>query len=117
MIAQIGISHLVADGSAYTESELLFAQAADRTETGFARHRHYWPLQRDEFLIVLTEASGSAVAALAANKIVRTLGEPFEIKLVSNGEGMGGVALFPEHGQEAETLLHHAEIAREERDD
>jgi diguanylate cyclase (GGDEF)-like protein len=66
----------------------------------------------DEFAIVLSEVHTLAEAEEVAQRIVLSLARPFELK-----EGMGrisgsiGVALFPEHGNDAETLQRHADMA------
>jgi diguanylate cyclase (GGDEF)-like protein len=69
-------------------------------------------LGRDDFACVLSIVDSPAVAMLAATKSLRALGAPFWI-----GEDeiyaspAIGIAMFPEHGEEAETLLQRAKSA------
>ncbi len=69
-------------------------------------------LGRDDFACVLSIVDGPAVAMLAATKSLRALNTPFWI-----GEDeiyaspAIGIAMFPEHGEEAETLLQRAKSA------
>ncbi|HVK54288.1 MAG TPA: GGDEF domain-containing phosphodiesterase [Burkholderiales bacterium] len=115
MVVRIAVSHLATDASAYAESEVLFAQAADRLKLVLRDTDILGRSSRDEFLIVLPQASGIDLVAQSAANIVEALNEPFDVNgshaLVKSSVG---ISRFPEHGLEAETLLHHAEIAREE---
>ena len=67
---------------------------------------------RDDFACVLSTVDGPAVALLAAKKSLRELGTPFWI-----GEDeiyaspAIGIAMFPAHGDQAETLLQRARSA------
>ncbi|MBI4292560.1 MAG: bifunctional diguanylate cyclase/phosphodiesterase [Betaproteobacteria bacterium] len=67
---------------------------------------------RDDFACVLSTVEDSAVAVLAAEKSLRALGSPFWI-----GEDeifacpAIGIAMFPQHGDSAESLLQRAKSA------
>ena len=67
---------------------------------------------RDDFACVLSSVDGPDVALLAAKKSLRILGTPFWI-----GEDeiyaspAIGIAMFPAHGDQAETLLQRAKSA------
>jgi len=66
----------------------------------------------DEFAIVLTEVDGELGAQQAAAKIVEALGKPFFLE----GETVDidasiGISLFPQHGEDGDTLLRHADVA------
>lgn len=67
---------------------------------------------RDDFACVLSEVDSPAVALLAAKKSLRILGTPFWI-----GEDeiyaspAIGIAMFPAHGDQADTLLQRAKSA------
>ena len=66
----------------------------------------------DEFTVVLQELPGGDAAAVVAQKILRTVAEPIEI----GGHRLYvttsiGITLFPEDGDDAETLLRHADTA------
>ncbi|GLR14801.1 hypothetical protein GCM10007907_35910 [Chitinimonas prasina] len=66
----------------------------------------------DEFTVLLDELPDPAAAANAAQKIERALGSPFEIEghdiFISTSIG---ISLFPVDGNNASTLLRHADTA------
>ncbi|HEV8018154.1 MAG TPA: EAL domain-containing protein [Steroidobacteraceae bacterium] len=66
----------------------------------------------DEFIVVLTGRAGVAEAEQAAQRVQAALGTPF----VQGGYELVvtasiGIALFPEHGQDAQALLKNADLA------
>lgn len=66
----------------------------------------------DEFVILLPEVVDVQSAALAAKKLIRSVGEPH---LVSGQEirvGLSiGISMYPDDGEEAEVLMRNADIA------
>ena len=69
-------------------------------------------LGRDEFACVLASVSGAGVALLAAQKVLRTLAAPVTIGDTEiYARPAVGVAVYPEHGDSAASLLLHAKIA------
>lgn len=67
---------------------------------------------RDDFACVLSSVDGQDVALLAAKKSLRILGTPFWIgddEIYANPAI--GIAMFPAHGDQAETLLQRAKSA------
>jgi diguanylate cyclase (GGDEF)-like protein len=66
----------------------------------------------DEFALVLEGARDGTSALFVAERIRRALDEPFAIEgLTLQLETSIGIAVFPEHGADAESLLRHADIA------
>jgi diguanylate cyclase (GGDEF)-like protein len=66
----------------------------------------------DEFALVLPGARDDASALFVAERIRRALEDPFLIGgLRLQLETSIGIAVFPEHGEDAELLLRHADIA------
>jgi len=66
----------------------------------------------DEFAVVLTSMHEPAGAAVAANKLLAAIGEPAVIKgQPIHASASIGIAFYPEHGQDPETLLRHADVA------
>ena len=66
----------------------------------------------DEFVIVLTALENSAHGVLVATKLLQAIAEPHQ----TTGEDVhvtasAGVALYPEHGQDAVTLVANADSA------
>ncbi len=66
----------------------------------------------DEFAILLPEIDDEAAALAAANKIRAALSNPIAVRDVSlEVEASAGIALYPDHGLDPETLLQHADVA------
>lgn len=66
----------------------------------------------DEFVILLSEIDNGHGAALVAEKIFATLGAPYmvgghQLRVTASI----GISLYPDHGREAEELVHNADIA------
>ncbi len=66
----------------------------------------------DEFAIVLPKADDTNDVSGAARRILNTLEQPFVIEgqVLDVGASIG-IALFPEHGTDARTLLRRADVA------
>lgn len=71
---------------------------------------------RGGFGCILPAITSPAHAILAAHKILRVLEKPFELAPEQQVYLMPrlGVALFPDHGREAEVLLQHGNVAMHE---
>jgi len=66
----------------------------------------------DEFALVLLGARDGASALFIAERIRRALDDPFAIDGLSlQLETSIGISVFPEHGDDTEVLLRHADIA------
>jgi diguanylate cyclase (GGDEF)-like protein len=66
----------------------------------------------DEFAVLFDEVADTAQAAGHAFELVETLARPFQVDgFRLEVEASVGVALFPDHGRDNDTLLQHADIA------
>ena len=66
----------------------------------------------DEFVILLRRVNKDQDAELIAEKIVRSLGQPFLIKQHRiDISGSIGIAISPQHGEDVNQLLRHADMA------
>lgn len=66
----------------------------------------------DEFAIVQTDVAGPAQAAILAERLVRTLNAPYRVLGADAGIGASvGIAIAPDHGQDADALLRKADMA------
>jgi diguanylate cyclase (GGDEF)-like protein len=66
----------------------------------------------DEFAIVLTSALDANAVAMTARRILNTLEKPFivEGQVLEVGASIG-IALYPNHGSDARTLMRRADVA------
>ena len=81
-------------------------QGCSRDEDTVAR------LGGDEFLITLGPINAAADAAVVAERIAGELKPPFSVNgHVLNVTCSIGISIFPEHGEDAETLIKHADTA------
>ncbi|OGT14024.1 MAG: diguanylate cyclase [Gallionellales bacterium RIFOXYB12_FULL_54_9] len=66
----------------------------------------------DEFTVILTEMKAPESAEQIAKSILKALLKPFELNGTSCQVGCSiGIARYPEHGMDSETLLKHADTA------
>lgn len=66
----------------------------------------------DEFLVALTAITDPGAATSIAEGVVREVGQPIDVEGQSLRVGCTiGVAVFPEHGEDCETLLRSADAA------
>jgi diguanylate cyclase (GGDEF)-like protein/PAS domain S-box-containing protein len=66
----------------------------------------------DEFVLLLEDLPEAAGASEVAQKIIRTLNQPFQIKQQSLGIGVSiGISFFPGDGEDADTLIQRADQA------
>jgi diguanylate cyclase (GGDEF)-like protein len=66
----------------------------------------------DEFAILLPKVAGPAAAVGVAEKIATALAQPFEIQgLNLELDASIGIAFYPDHGADADTLLQRADVA------
>ncbi len=67
---------------------------------------------RDEFACLLHPMPSEGVAILAAQKILRVLDAPLDLEdSAVAADPKVGIALYPEHGKDADQLLQHAKAA------
>ncbi|HYK05792.1 MAG TPA: EAL domain-containing protein [Thermoanaerobaculia bacterium] len=66
----------------------------------------------DEFAVVLPSTADAHSTAITARRILNTLEQPFvvEAQVLEVGASIG-IALYPEHGTDARTLLRRADVA------
>jgi diguanylate cyclase (GGDEF)-like protein/PAS domain S-box-containing protein len=77
-----------------------------RAEDTVARHGG------DEFVIILNELTNQHDACQVAQKVINILSKPFEIRNHQFFVGVSiGITIFPNDGQDAETLLKNADVA------
>ena len=66
----------------------------------------------DEFVVVLNDVAGRDAVTALAWRMVQEIGRPFVIEGHEIGIGLSaGVAIFPDDGRDAETLMRNADLA------
>ncbi|HEX2835050.1 MAG TPA: EAL domain-containing protein [Thermoanaerobaculia bacterium] len=92
--------------------DMLLKQVAFRVQNQMREGDIVARLGGDEFAIVLPRTSDATSTALTARRILNTLEQPFvvEAQVLEVGASIG-IALFPEHGTDARTLLRRADVA------
>ncbi len=66
----------------------------------------------DEFAVLLTTTADETAAREVAGKIVTAFSEPFQLNnVVLHSSSSIGIALFPDHGTDSETLVQRADVA------
>ncbi len=66
----------------------------------------------DEFAILLTGITDDEVVSLVARKIQRSLTSPFILdELTLDVQASAGIVIFPEHGEDSDTLIQRADVA------
>jgi diguanylate cyclase (GGDEF)-like protein len=102
----------VNDSLGHGVGDTLLKAAAGRIRHAMREEDLVARLGGDEFCILLSEVSGPSDAAAVAQKLMAALSENFRIgereMYVSASIGIG---CFPEDGDDAETLLMHADVA------
>ena len=100
------------DSLGHSYGDLLLQQLAARLQNCAREQDTVCRLGGDEFLIVLGSVQEDLDAVVAAERIARTVNSPFDIQ----GQSLSvtcsiGISMFPEHGEDAETLIKSADAA------
>ena len=103
---------IVNDCLGHTVGDELLQQIAQRLRLCAREEDTIARLGGDEFLITLGPIDTYSDAALVAERIARDLNPPFEL----HGQSLTitsstGISIFPDHGEDAETLIKNADAA------
>jgi diguanylate cyclase (GGDEF)-like protein len=91
--------------------DLVLRQVAGRLRAAVRQTDTVARLSGDEFAVLLHGTDGTGAAA-ATEKFLRILQEPYTIQDQSIEVGVtAGIAVAPEHGEQAASLLRHADFA------
>jgi diguanylate cyclase (GGDEF)-like protein len=92
--------------------DLLLLQIGPRLRETLRESDTIARLGGDEFAVLLPANANPQDATEVARKVLRSLEQPFVIEgLKLDVEGSIGIAVFPEHGADADTLIRRAEVA------
>jgi diguanylate cyclase (GGDEF)-like protein len=102
----------VNDTLGHQSGDLLLQQVAERLRSNLRRHDSVARLGGDEFAVLVTDLKHPANAMDVASALKKTLEAPFHVNELELAVGATfGVAVAPEHGTSAETLLQRADVA------
>ncbi|MDK9724981.1 MAG: EAL domain-containing protein [Sterolibacteriaceae bacterium MAG5] len=103
---------LVNDTLGHRNGDLLLQEAAHRLAGAVRAQDTVARLGGDEFTVILPDLTSPAGGANVAEKIIEAMAAPFRLqgRDVFIGASVG-IAVYPMSGDEAETLIKHADIA------
>ena len=102
----------VNDSLGHALGDELLCQVAERLDALLRHEDTVGRLGGDEFLVLLQGLPAPRFAGEVAAKIIASLGEPFELDGQQANIGVSvGIALYPEDGGDAGTLIHRADMA------
>jgi len=103
---------LVNDTLGHNAGDLLLRSLAERLRGCFRLTDLVGRQGGDEFVVVMAPGSSLEEASFASSRIIDALSESHDLNgsLAQVGCSIG-IALFPEHGADADLLLHHADTA------
>lgn len=101
------------DTLGHAAGDQLLQAAAARLQSIIRPQDSLVRLGGDEFILVLDHVESNSDVLRVADRIVRSLGEPFLLSDHSNHlvHASIGISMFPQDGDDGETLLKHADIA------
>ena len=101
----------VNDALGHHVGDQLLQQVGPRLQSALREQDTVARLGGDEFGVLLPRADGAEAEAVA-EKLVRVLTEPFLVGDVRlDVGGSFGIALYPDHGSDAQALLQRADVA------
>jgi diguanylate cyclase (GGDEF)-like protein/PAS domain S-box-containing protein len=85
---------------------------AERLQASVRKSDSISRLGGDEFTILLEGIANKESCAIVAQKILRAISQPLELDGKSFQLSASiGISLYPEHGEDSETLIKHADVA------
>jgi len=102
----------VNDTLGHLAGDRLLLQIADRLKGALPRGAEVARLGGDEFAVLLPVADSTTSATRVARALVTTLSSPLDLDgLTLVLEASAGVAVFPDHADDAEGMLRRADVA------
>ncbi len=100
------------DSLGHHAGDLVLQETAERLKTALRHSDTVARMGGDEFALLLPTATSAEEAAVVAKKILLLLNEPLVIDGRSINIGASiGIALFPQHGEDATTLVRRSDSA------
>ncbi|MFW6085430.1 MAG: putative bifunctional diguanylate cyclase/phosphodiesterase, partial [Gemmatimonadota bacterium] len=102
----------VNDTLGHDAGDELLRQVANRLDDALRESDIVARMGGDEFVVVAPDVGVEGGSEALARKILTALREPFEVMgRTIRVTGSVGAALYPEHGEDEQTLMKHADIA------
>lgn len=102
----------VNDTLGHAAGDLLLQQVAQRMTETLRTVDVIGRIGGDEFMVLLADIDNASIALAVANKLCRVLDQPFKLgQEVANISASIGVALYPEHGNDFDSLSNAADQA------
>jgi len=102
----------VNDTLGHHSGDLLLQEVAERLRRTLRKNDTVARLGGDEFGVIGSDLCDDAVARTIADKLREELAQPIVIGgLAIEVEASVGIAIFPEHGEDVETLIRHADVS------
>ena len=106
----------VNDSLGHHIGDVLLRQIGPRVEDVLREVDTFARLGGDEFIVLLPNVGGTEYAIEVAERVLTAIEIPFVLNEVSDGltidvEASIGLALYPEHGKDVDTLLQRADVA------
>ena len=100
------------DSLGHSAGDLLLKEVAERLKKWAREQDTVARLGGDEFVIVLTGVKDVADAAIAADRLMKTMSTKFMVQghLLSASCSLG-ISVFPDHGRDGEALIKNADAA------
>jgi diguanylate cyclase (GGDEF)-like protein len=100
------------DTLGHESGDLLLAELGDRLRRLLRGTDTVARLGGDEFAILAPGQHDAQSAVTVAERVRRGMDEPFVVSgLTLEVEASIGIALFPDHGEDVETIMRHADVA------
>src|SRR3954451_5792684 len=112
MIVDLDRFKEVNDTLGHHSGDELLREAGDRLTTALRDGDVLSRLGGDEFAVLLPHTESVEAACAVAGRLCDTLEEPFVLHgLTVHLEASLGIAMYPDHGDDVETLIQHADVA------
>jgi len=113
LLLQVGKTEQIDRQLGLQKGEAFMLRVTRRMREGVLRKQdQLGRISRDQFACLLPRIAGEGVAILAANKVLGTLEAPIPLGDRSfDTDAVIGIALFPDHGSDPQTLVRNAKLA------
>lgn len=116
LLLQVGKTEQIDRQLGLQKGEAFMLRVTRRMREGVLRKQdQLGRVSRDQFACLLPRIAGEGVAILAANKVLATLEAPIPLGDRSfDTDAVIGIAVYPEHGSDPQTLVRNAKLAARE---